>query len=89
MPKPIYPVPADVGNPPDELQAWTDRVVASWNLTTKERVVCDCLLKGLSTLEMAGALGNTDKTLKHHIATIFSKAHVGSRSELFAEILRR
>jgi DNA-binding NarL/FixJ family response regulator len=90
MPKqPTYPEPADVGNPPQELRTWTDRVIASWNLTPKEHVVCEFMLKGLTTLEIATALGNTDKTLKHHIAAIFGKAHVSSRAELFAEIIRR
>lgn len=84
-----YPEPADVGNPPEELRVWTDRVIESWNLTRKEREVCELILKGLSTIEIAKNLGNTDKTMKHHIASIFHKAHVGSRAELFAEIIRR
>lgn len=89
MPQPIYPEPVDVGAPPEEVRAWTDRVLASWNLTKKEHDVCELILKGLSTVEIASALGNTDKTLKHHIATIFRKAHVHTRAELFAEILQR
>jgi len=57
-------------------------------LQAKEREVCDLVLKGLTTLEIAGVTGNTDKTLKLHIARIFRKAHVTSRAELFAELLR-
>ena len=87
--KTTYPVPADIGTPPEELRLWTDKVIATWNLTPKESIVCECMIKGLSTREIAIALGNTEKTLKHHIASIFGKANVGSRSQLFAEILRR
>ena len=84
-----YPEPIDVGMPPEEIRMWTDRVVATWNLTPKETEVCEAMLKGLTTKEIADLLGNTEKTLKHHIASIFKKAHVGSRGEMFAEILRR
>lgn len=87
--KRIYPEPPDVGIPPDEVHAWTERVIASWSLTPREREVCEALLKGLTTREMTAMIGSTEKTLKHHIATIFGKAHVSSRSELFSEILRR
>ena len=84
-----YPRPIDVGLPPEEFREFTNRVIDSWNLTPKERDVCEALLKGLTTREMALLLGNTEKTLKHHIATIFKKAHVSSRGEFFAEFIRR
>jgi len=63
-------------------------VIASWDLTRKQREVCDLLLKGLATKEICSVTGNTEKTMKHHINSIFRKAHVSSRSELFAEICR-
>jgi DNA-binding CsgD family transcriptional regulator len=86
--KRTYPEPIDLGNPPDELRNWTEKVIATWNLTVKEAEITWLMLKGLKTKEIADMLGNTDKTLKHHMATIFRKAHVESRSQLFAEILR-
>jgi DNA-binding CsgD family transcriptional regulator len=89
MSKIAYPDPPDFGSPPDVVREWTDKLIDSWNLTAKERAVCEYLLKGLRTKEIADLLGNTDKTLKHHIASIYGKAHVGTRAELFAEILRR
>jgi len=83
-----YPPPDDVGNPPDVVREWAEKVIASWHLTPKESEVCHYVLQGFSTAEIAAYTGNTDKTLKHHIATIFKKAHVASRAELFAEIIR-
>ncbi len=83
-----YPPPPDLGDPPDAVAQWAKHVVDSWNLTPKERTVCDLILKGLHTEEIASVLGNGDKTVKHHIAVIFKKAGVGSRAELFSEILR-
>ncbi len=55
-------------------------------LTGKEVDVCTLMVKGLSTKEMATALGNTEKTLKHHIASIFHRFHVASRMELISVI---
>ena len=63
-------------------------VFAAWGgeLTWKETNVLVCLCRGLSTKEMASLLGNTEKTLKHHIAGIFHKFGVESRTELFNTI---
>jgi DNA-binding CsgD family transcriptional regulator len=86
--KPTYPPPPDVGEPPDVIREWAEKVIASWGLTPKQSEVCHYMLQGFSTCEIAGFTGNSDKTLKHHIATIFKKAHVSTRAELFAEIIR-
>ncbi len=83
-----YPEPPDLGDPPTVVREWCEKVIASWKLTPKETEVCHLILQGYLTKEMAGLLGNTDKTLKHHIATIYKKAHVDSRAALFAELIR-
>ncbi len=86
--KKSYPAPPDMGDPPDVIRDWAEKIITSWGLTPKETEVCHLILKGFSTKELAEVTGNTEKTLKHHIASIFGKAHVTSRAELFAEIFR-
>ena len=61
-----------------------DRVLAGVPaLTFKEIEVAHLLLKGLSTADMARIAGNSDKTLKQHISTIYKKCGVSSRAEFF------
>jgi len=72
-----------VWDEPRGLQHFVERALERAELTAKERDVARLLLKGLSTKEMAGVTGNTEKTLKHHIASIFHKFDVASRAELF------
>lgn len=52
-------------------------------LTNKECEVARLLLKGLSTQDMARLTGNSEKTLKQHISTIYEKCGVSSRTEFF------
>lgn len=72
-----------VWDEPRGLGHFVERALDRAELTAKEREVARLLLKGLSTKEMAGVTGNTEKTLKHHIASIFHKFDVASRAELF------
>jgi DNA-binding NarL/FixJ family response regulator len=72
-----------VWDEPRGLGHFVERALERAELTAKERDVARLLLKGLSTKEMAGVTGNTEKTLKHHIASIFHKFDVASRAELF------
>jgi DNA-binding NarL/FixJ family response regulator len=74
---------ASVWEEPRGLGHFVERALDRAELTAKERDVARLLLKGLSTREMAGVTGNTEKTLKHHIASIFHKFGVASRAELF------
>lgn len=71
---------------PIDFSAFVERTVVRGNLTPKEANVLRLLCKGLSTKEMAAITGNTDKTLKHHIASVFYKLNVKSRAGLFAHI---
>jgi DNA-binding NarL/FixJ family response regulator len=74
---------SQVWDEPRGLGHFVERALERAELTAKERDVARLLLKGLSTKEMAGVTGNTEKTLKHHIASIFHKFDVASRAELF------
>jgi DNA-binding NarL/FixJ family response regulator len=74
---------SSVWEEPKGLGHFVERALDRAELTAKERDVARLLLKGLSTREMAGVTGNTEKTLKHHIASIFHKFGVASRAELF------
>ncbi len=60
-----------------------DRALNQAMLTNKECEVARLLLKGLSTQEMAALTGNSEKTLKQHISTIYEKCGVSSRTEFF------
>ncbi len=72
--------------PPPEISEWKDYKLNQVKLTPKELFCTNLMLKGLTTKEMASVSGNTEKTLKHHIASIFKKFGVSSRAELFHEI---
>ena len=60
-----------------------ERAFKQVDLTNKECEVARLLLKGLSTQEMARLTGNSEKTLKQHISTIYEKCGVSSRTEFF------
>ncbi len=60
-----------------------ERALSQAMLTNKECEVARLLLKGLSTQEMARLTGNSEKTLKQHISTIYEKCGVSSRTEFF------
>ena len=60
-----------------------ERALNQATLTNKECEVARLLLKGLSTQEMARLTGNSEKTLKQHISTIYEKCGVSSRTEFF------
>jgi pimeloyl-ACP methyl ester carboxylesterase/DNA-binding CsgD family transcriptional regulator len=50
-------------------------------LTTRERAVLDVLVQGLVTDAMAERLGMTEKTVRNHLSTIYSKLGVENRSQ--------
>ena len=52
-----------------------ERALNQATLTNKECEVARLLLKGLSTQEMARLTGNSEKTLKQHISTIYDPQH--------------
>lgn len=58
------------------------------SLTTREKQVIACLAEGLSTKELAERLFISDKTVGHHLGSIFDKLGVASRSELIVYAYR-
>ena len=83
-----YPDPVDLGDPPPAMAEWAEKVIASWNLCPSEMKCLQLLLKGMTDKEIASTLGNSEKTIKHHLHTIRLKSRCSSRCEIFAEILR-
>lgn len=71
---------------PNSIQHCVDRGLAQMNLTPKENEIALYLLKGLSSAEISKTLHIAEKTVKHHITEIFSKAEVSSRAEFFSSI---
>lgn len=50
-------------------------------LTARERAVSDVLVQGLATDAMAERLGMTEKTVRNHLSTIYSKLGVENRAQ--------
>ena len=72
---------------PKGLSGLVERFVHIHSLTSKEKEIVRLILKGLSNQDIASVLGNTEKTIKHHISVIFEKCGVHSRTELINCIL--
>ncbi|WP_455651670.1 LuxR C-terminal-related transcriptional regulator [Phascolarctobacterium sp.] len=53
-------------------------------LTSREREVLDCVLKGMTNVEIAAELFVSIHTIKAHLYSIYHKFDVGSRSALMA-----
>lgn len=71
---------------PKGLVALLERFMEVSSFTEKEREITRLLVKGLSNREVAEVTGNTEKTIKYHLTTIFEKSGVKSRTELFNAI---
>jgi DNA-binding NarL/FixJ family response regulator len=53
-------------------------------LTPREREVLDVLARGLDNSEIAARLKISEKTIRNHVSTIFSKLGVTSRAQAVA-----
>lgn len=53
-------------------------------LTGREREVFDLLLQGESTAHIAARLHRSERTVEHHVASLYSKLNIRSRQELVA-----
>lgn len=61
-------------------------IARAHGLSSREREVTTLTLRGLSTREMADALGVTPYTVQDHLKSIFDKVGVRSRRELAAQL---
>ncbi len=64
-----------------------DAQFARWNLTDSEREVALLLLKGLSTKEIAAVRAGSERTVREHARSIYSKAGLTGRAALSAFFL--
>ena len=58
-------------------------------LTLREREVLDMLAEGLSNKEIAWRMKISGHTVKFHVASIFTKLHVSTRTEAVTQGIRR
>jgi DNA-binding CsgD family transcriptional regulator len=61
-------------------------IVECYELTEREREVTRLLVSGLTTTEIASALGISSHTLRDHVKAVFAKFGVRSRPELTARL---
>lgn len=63
-----------------------DLIAQAYRLTPREWEVTRLTMRGLSTREMAAALGVTSYTVQDHLKSVFDKVGVRSRRELVAQL---
>lgn len=71
---------------PQELSHYVEQALMRARLTPKESEVARLVLKGLSNEEIAGALSNSDKTVRQHLSSVYLKCGVRSRAEFFHHV---
>lgn len=59
----------------------------AWELTSAEKEVCQLLLKGLSTKEIASVRSTSEKTITQQLSSVYQKSGLKGRSELLAFFL--
>ena len=69
------------------LGAAIDRQFGDWQLTAAEREVALLLLKGYSHKHAASETGRSERTVRQHATSVYSKAGLSSRAELAAFFL--
>lgn len=57
---------------------------AAYGLTAREREVCDRVISGLSSVDIADRLGISAHTVRDHLKSVFAKLDVRSRGGLVA-----
>ncbi len=67
---------------PHDFEAIVKASASAAKCTPKETAVLLMMFKGCEYKEIAVVLGNTIKTIKHHVAAIFHRFGVSSRYEL-------
>ena len=79
----------DTEAPPVEREAEDEEGFAAEPLTPRERDVLDLASRGLSNRAIGGALGISEHTVKFHLAGIFGKLGVSTRTAAVRRGLRR
>lgn len=64
-------------------------IAAAHDLTKRETEVAAAVLRGLSTRQIADALGIADYTVQDHLKSVFAKVGVATRGELTFELFVR
>ncbi len=64
-----------------------DRQFDRWSLTTAEREVALLVLKGLGHKDAARVLDRSERTVRHHAASVYRKSGLAGRAELAAFFL--
>jgi DNA-binding NarL/FixJ family response regulator len=61
----------------------------SFELTSREKEIVDCLTEGLSYKMIASKLFLSLDTVRFHLRNIYKKLHVNSKAEVIAKVLRK
>jgi DNA-binding NarL/FixJ family response regulator len=66
-----------------DLARLVNKALARARLTRKEEEVARLVLKGLTSAEIGGMMGNSEKTIKQHLTQVYAKLGVAGRAEFF------
>jgi DNA-binding NarL/FixJ family response regulator len=58
-----------------------------WNFTGRQDEVAQLLAEGLSNRKIGSALGISERTVKNHLHSIFSKLDVGDRTQAVIKLM--
>jgi DNA-binding NarL/FixJ family response regulator len=66
-----------------DLARLVNKALSRARLTRKEEEVARRVLKGLTSAEIGGMMGNSEKTIKQHLTQVYAKLGVAGRAEFF------
>ena len=66
-----------------DLSTLANNALTSIGLSDRERSIAQLMLKGFANKEIAKVLNITEKTVKHHVVSVFRKSRVCTRGEFF------
>ncbi|MEO7039548.1 MAG: AAA family ATPase [Candidatus Elarobacter sp.] len=74
------------GERPDERAATSPAIAEAAHLSAREREIATLAADGRTNLEIARILSITHKTVEKHLASVYQKLHVSSRTQLGAYV---